>query len=92
MAHFGTPALGMSSFNFTPQPNQRYQASVRLPDGETATYPLPAVQQSGWALNVREIGNSYRVFVRHRSTARPRPHPCSCWPTCGGRWCTRARA
>ena len=70
VARFGTPALGMSSFNFTPQANQRYHATVSLPDGETATYPLPAVQESGWALTVREIGNTYRVFVRHRSAGQ----------------------
>ncbi|MBT9393256.1 TonB-dependent receptor plug domain-containing protein [Hymenobacter sp. NST-14] len=73
VARFSTPALGMSSFNFTPRASQRYRASVDLPDGEKATYALPVVQETGWLLNVREIGDDYRVFVRHRGGGVARP-------------------
>ncbi|OWP65020.1 hypothetical protein CDA63_01285 [Hymenobacter amundsenii] len=69
VARFATPALGMSSFNFTPQAGQQYRATVSLPDGTTATYELPAAQATGWLLNVREIGNEFRVFVRYQGTA-----------------------
>ena len=74
VGRFKTPALGMTSFSFTPLADQRYRALVTLPDGSAATYDLPAVQQTGWLLNVREIGDSYRVFVRHQgSRAAPEP-------------------
>ncbi|RFP65450.1 hypothetical protein D0N36_09290 [Hymenobacter lapidiphilus] len=69
VARFSTPALGMSSFGFTPQPGQKYEARVTLPDGSTATYPLPAVRASGWVLNVREVGDEFRVFVRYQPLA-----------------------
>ncbi|NVO83499.1 TonB-dependent receptor plug domain-containing protein [Hymenobacter terrestris] len=69
VARFSTPALGMSSFGFTPQPGQKYEARVTLPDGSTATYPLPAVRASGWVLNVREVGDDFRVFVRYQPPA-----------------------
>lgn len=69
VARFTTPALGMSSFNFTPQAGQQYRATVSLPDGTTATYELPAAQATGWLLNVREIGDEFRVFVRYQRPA-----------------------
>ncbi|NVO32388.1 TonB-dependent receptor plug domain-containing protein [Hymenobacter lapidiphilus] len=69
VARFSTPALGMSSFGFTPQPGQKYEARVTLPDGSTVTYPLPAVRESGWLLNVREVGDDFRVFVRYQPPA-----------------------
>ena len=74
VARFTTPALGMSSFNFTPQAGQQYRATVGLPDGTTATYELPAAQATGWLLNVREIGDEFRVFVRYQG-ASPSPEP-----------------
>lgn len=69
LARFQTSALGMSSFGFTPQNGQKYEARVTLPDGSTATYPLPVVRASGWLLNVREIGDEFRVFVRYQPVA-----------------------
>ncbi|SES80686.1 TonB-dependent receptor plug domain-containing protein [Hymenobacter actinosclerus] len=69
VARFQTPVLGMSSFGFTPQAGQEYEARVTLPDGSTGTYPLPAVKASGWVLNVREVGNEFRVFVRYQPPA-----------------------
>ncbi|SNC76007.1 TonB-dependent outer membrane receptor, SusC/RagA subfamily, signature region [Hymenobacter gelipurpurascens] len=69
IAVFTTPALGMNSFGFTPAAGRRYQARIKLPDGTTQTYPLPAVQASGWLLNVREIGPNYQVYIRHQGMA-----------------------
>ncbi|WBA40733.1 TonB-dependent receptor plug domain-containing protein [Hymenobacter canadensis] len=68
-ASFSTPALGMSSFNFTPAAGRRYHARVALPAGTTADYPLPVAQPSGWVMNTREIGNSFKVFIRHQPAA-----------------------
>ena len=68
-ASFSTPALGMSTFSFTPTPGRRYRARVTLPAGTTADYPLPAVLPSGWVMTTREIGSSYKVFIRHQSAA-----------------------
>lgn len=68
-ARFSTPALGMSAFNFTPAPGRRYRARVVQPTGTTADYPLPIAQSSGWIMNTREIGNSLKVFIRHRAAA-----------------------
>ena len=68
-ARFSTPALGMSAFNFTPAPGRRYRARVMQPSGTTADYPLPVAQPSGWIMNTREIGNSLKVFIRHRAAA-----------------------
>lgn len=69
VAVFSTPALGMNSFSFKPEAGKRYQARVKLPDGTTQNYPLPAVQPSGWLLNVREIGPNYQVYIRHQGAA-----------------------
>ncbi|QNH62703.1 TonB-dependent receptor plug domain-containing protein [Hymenobacter sediminicola] len=68
-ASFSTPALGMSSFNFTPAPGRRYHARVVLPTGATADYPLPAALPDGFVMNTREAGNSLKVFIRHRAAA-----------------------
>ncbi|TGD81557.1 TonB-dependent receptor plug domain-containing protein [Hymenobacter wooponensis] len=72
---FTTPALGMSSFGFTPTAGHRYHARVTLPDGSAAEYPLPGVQPAGWLLNVREIGTDYRVYIRHQGAAGAAPTP-----------------
>ncbi|WP_197062833.1 TonB-dependent receptor plug domain-containing protein [Hymenobacter sp. APR13] len=66
---FSTPALGMSAFSFSPAAGRRYHARVVLPNGTAADYPLPAVQPAGWVMNVREIGNTLRVLIRHRAAA-----------------------
>ncbi|RSK51015.1 TonB-dependent receptor [Hymenobacter rigui] len=73
VVEFKTPALGMSSFAFTPQPGRRYQARVTLPDGTEASYPLPDVQASGWLLTVRDFGNRYIVYVRRPGAAGQEP-------------------
>ncbi|WBO83683.1 TonB-dependent receptor plug domain-containing protein [Hymenobacter yonginensis] len=66
---FSTSALGMSAFSFSPTACRRYHARVLLPTGTAADYPLPAVQPAGWVMNVREIGNTLRVLIRHRAAA-----------------------
>ncbi|RSK51014.1 TonB-dependent receptor plug domain-containing protein [Hymenobacter rigui] len=70
---FRTPALGMTSFTFTPQPGRRYQARVTLPDGSEALYPLPAAQPSGWLLTVRELSSHYLVVVRRPGAVATEP-------------------
>ncbi|WP_426493366.1 TonB-dependent receptor plug domain-containing protein [Hymenobacter sp. 102] len=73
VAEFSTPALGMSSFAFTPQPGRKYQAQVTLPDDTEAQYPLPAAQPSGWLLTVRDLGSRYMVYVRRPGGTGPEP-------------------
>lgn len=73
VARFSTPALGMTSVNLTPQAGQKYRAEVELPDGSTVAYQLPTVQATGWGLNVREIGDEFRVFVRRAGGTTPEP-------------------
>ncbi|MCA8832018.1 TonB-dependent receptor plug domain-containing protein [Hymenobacter pini] len=64
VVEFSTPALGMNSFTFTPQSGHQYHARVALPDGTTASYPLPAAQASGWLLTVRDMGPHFALYVR----------------------------
>ncbi|MCC2547276.1 TonB-dependent receptor plug domain-containing protein [Hymenobacter sp. BT175] len=66
---FSSHHLGMGSFRFTPAPGQRYRASVTLPGGTTAEYPLPAGQPSGYALRVVETNDFFTVIVRRRVPA-----------------------
>ena len=73
VVRFKTPSLGMASFNFTPDANRTYRATVTLSDGSTATYPLPDVQATGWVMNVRDIGQEYRIFVRYAGGTAPVP-------------------
>jgi len=75
-AAFSTPHAGMGRLSFTPTAGQRYHARVKLPDGSSADYPLPAVQATGYALRVLDAGDTYTVEARYRGTpGAPVPGP-----------------
>jgi hypothetical protein len=76
VAVFSTPHAGMGRLSFTPAAGQRYHARVKLPDGTSADYPLPAVQPTGYSLRVLDAGDSYTVEARYRGTpGAPVPGP-----------------
>jgi hypothetical protein len=73
---FAAPHAGMGRVSFTPAAGQRYHARVKLPDGTSADYPLPAVQPTGYSLRVLDAGDSYTVEARYRGTpGAPVPGP-----------------
>ena len=76
VAVFSTPHAGMGRLSFTPAAGQRYHARVKLPDGTSADYPLPAVQPTGYSLRVLDAGDSYTVEARYKGTpGAPVPGP-----------------
>jgi len=73
---FSSQHAGMGHLSFTPAAGQRYHARVKLPDGSSADYPLPAVQATGYGLHVLDAGDSYTVEARYRGVAgAPVPGP-----------------
>jgi hypothetical protein len=76
VAVFATPHAGMGRLSFTPAAGQRYRARVKLPDGTSTDYPLPAVQPTGYSLHVADTGDSYTVEARYKGTpGAPVPGP-----------------
>jgi hypothetical protein len=76
VAAFSAQHAGMGRLSFTPAAGQRYHARVKLPDGSSADYPLPAVQATGYALHVADAGDSYTVEARYRGVPNaPVPGP-----------------
>jgi hypothetical protein len=76
VATFSSQHLGMGRLSFTPAAGQRYHARVKLPDGTSADYPLPAVQATGYTLRVLDAGDSYTVEARYRGVpGAPVPGP-----------------
>jgi hypothetical protein len=75
-AAFAAPHAGMGRVSFTPAAGQRYHARVKLPDGTSADYPLPAVQPTGYSLHVADAGDSYTVEARYKGVpGAPVPGP-----------------
>ena len=73
---FSSPHAGMGRLSFTPAAGRRYHARVKLPDGSSADYPLPAVQPTGYGLRVLDAGDSYTVEARYRGVpGAPVPGP-----------------
>ncbi|MGI4759718.1 MAG: TonB-dependent receptor plug domain-containing protein [Janthinobacterium lividum] len=73
---FTAPHAGMGRVSFVPAAGQRYHARVKLPDGTSADYPLPAVQPTGYSLHVADAGDSYTVEARYKGAAgAPVPGP-----------------
>lgn len=76
VAAFSAQHAGMGRLSFTPAAGQRYHARVKLPDGTSTDYPLPAVQATGYALHVADAGDSYTVEARYRGApGAPVPGP-----------------
>ena len=65
IASFRSLYKGMGVFELSPQPGERYTASIELPDGSTQRYPLPAVRKSGYVIRVENHrgADSLRISV-----------------------------
>lgn len=63
---FTSRHAGMGRFAFLPGAGQVYTARLTFPDGSSATYPLPAVQPSGYTLHVVETSENFLVEARYR--------------------------
>jgi len=73
---FSAQHAGMGRFTFTPAAGQTYRARVKLPDGSSADYPLPAPQASGYSLHVQDAGTDFAIEARYRGAAgTPAPGP-----------------
>ncbi len=57
---------GMGRVGFVPAAGQRYHARLRLPDGRSLDYTLPAVAASGYVLHVVEVSDAFLVEARYR--------------------------
>ncbi|UOG76386.1 TonB-dependent receptor plug domain-containing protein [Hymenobacter tibetensis] len=76
VANFSSRHAGMGRFTFTPSAGQRYHARLTLPDGTATDYPLPAVQPSGYTLQVTDGGADFLVVARYRGVGgAPAPGP-----------------
>ncbi len=73
VATFKSQHLGMGHFSFTPAAGQQYHARVTLPGGNTADYPLPAVQPSGYTLHIADNGDYFDVEARYMGATPPGP-------------------
>ena len=68
-APFSSQHAGMGRLSFVPAAGQTYRARVKLPDGSTADYPLPATQVSGYALRVQDAGPDFVIEARYKGAA-----------------------
>ncbi|MVM31352.1 TonB-dependent receptor plug domain-containing protein [Spirosoma sp. HMF4905] len=68
---FASTHLGMGYFTINPELGQTYTASVRLRDGTTLSYPLPAVQTQGVVMQIDNLSHkdNMKVYVRHNKTS-----------------------
>ncbi|QIX61335.1 hypothetical protein HER32_09135 [Hymenobacter sp. BT18] len=71
VGRFSTLRFGLGRVEFTPaQAGTAYKAVVQLPNRQTATYALPAVQEQGYVLHLTEgSAEQLRVTVRSRGAA-----------------------
>jgi hypothetical protein len=75
-APFSSQHAGMGRLSFVPAAGQQYRARVKLPDGTSADYPLPATQASGYALRVQDAGTDFVIEARYKGAAgAPAPGP-----------------
>ncbi|QMW00420.1 TonB-dependent receptor plug domain-containing protein [Spirosoma foliorum] len=68
---FTSTHLGMGYFTINPEAGQTYTASLRLGDGTTLSYSLPAVQTQGVVMQVDNLSHkeNIKVYVRHNKTS-----------------------
>ncbi|WP_223653069.1 TonB-dependent receptor plug domain-containing protein [Hymenobacter psoromatis] len=75
-AAFSSQHGGMGRLSFTPAAGHHYHARVKLPDGSSTDFPLPAAQPTGYGLRVLDAGDSYTVEARYQGTpGAPVPGP-----------------
>ncbi|MPR34983.1 hypothetical protein [Salmonirosea aquatica] len=56
LLRFQPVRFGMGSFVFKPADEGKYRAVIQDAAGKTATYPLPAAQKQGYAIQVQDSG------------------------------------
>lgn len=68
---FASKHLGMGYFTLMPETGKTYTAFVKLDDGSTHKYPLPAARPEGYVLLVDNITNrdNIRVYVKNNKPA-----------------------
>ncbi|QDK78512.1 TonB-dependent receptor [Spirosoma sp. KCTC 42546] len=68
---FTSTHLGMGYFTITPEAGQSYTATIRLGDGTSLAYPLPAVQPQGVVMQIDNLSHkdNMKVYVRHNKTS-----------------------
>ncbi len=69
ITQFQTAYLGMGNFILNPMPGKVYSARVKFADGTDKTYPLPAVQTSGYVLAVNNLASEKLVINTYVSAA-----------------------
>ncbi|WP_266363994.1 hypothetical protein [Tellurirhabdus rosea] len=69
VARFSPARAGIGTFTFTPEPGQTYRAVVRDARRGIFAAPFPAVQGSGYAMQVSETGGRLSVQVQTRTPA-----------------------
>ena len=60
--------FGIGSFSFTPETGTSYKVLVRTPGGKLVQQELPRVQESGYGLQLKELGRG-KVRLRVQSTS-----------------------
>ena len=63
VAIFTTEYAGMGAFALLPQQNEKYTATVTLPNGEEKSFKLPDVSESGFSFAVNSINDNLAVRV-----------------------------
>ncbi len=64
IASFSSLHNGMGNFTFLPKNGETYIAKVILPNGQTKTYPLPPIKNTGTAIRLENMaGDSLVAFV-----------------------------
>jgi len=71
---FESSHRGMGQFFLNPEAGQRLEASISWPDGQRKDYPLPAVQDEGYLLRVRQADSLIHVEIA-ASSPRLRNRP-----------------
>ncbi len=58
VAHFESTHLGMGSFEFMPQKNEKYKAQVVFEDKTKKTFDLPLAQTQGFAMQINNLDDN----------------------------------
>lgn len=61
--NFSAHKFGIGSFNFKPQPERQYKATIYLPDGKSFSNSLPLAYEHGYVMNITDNKDS-RLKVR----------------------------
>lgn len=66
IASWESEHAGMGLFWLAPQAGEKYMAKVTFPDGSEKSYPLPAVEKSGYVLevNANSLLDTFRIRIQ----------------------------